>query len=490
MAFTEFYAQTTGSNLNAGSTTTDAATFTYASGSWVQSTGVFTVASGDPATDGVAVGDWASVYPDGSSVGVFVGRVIARDATTITVSLTAKSGTAPTDGTNNRTLKIGGAWKGPNAAEAFPFGFVQSTMTNASGDIPRVNLKTGTNYSITAAMTHANNGPMRFEGYTSSTGDGGRAIIDGGTSGTSYVLLTCSATHVVLRSLIFQNNGATGSSAGLVISGARSLATSCVVNSVRGHGFSLTGAGASTRECEAYTCNQSNTANTAGFSLGNTGGGAIRCISHDNSGSNSKGFFSSNTENYLIDCIADTNGSDGFASAVSFAQSFFFFGCEFYNNAGDGIEVNNSTGSVMLIVENCNFIKNGGWGLLGSGTAAKTGIIRNCGFGTGTQANTSGNISAMGGVEELGSVNYATDATPWVDPANGDFRINLAAAKGTGRGAFTQTASSYAGTVAYPDIGAAQHFDDGNNGNNGRNGINVIDNGSGGTITSIDNILD
>lgn len=49
-----------------------------------------------------------------------------------------------------------------------------------------------------------------------------------------------------------------------------------------------------------------------------------------------------------------------------------------------------------------------------------------------------------------------TNATPWIDPANGDFRINLAAAKGTGRGNFTETQASYTGTVAYPDIGAGQ----------------------------------
>ncbi len=57
---------------------------------------------------------------------------------------------------------------------------------------------------------------------------------------------------------------------------------------------------------------------------------------------------------------------------------------------------------------------------------------------------------------ESGSITYAADVTPWVDPANGDFRITLAAAKSAGRGSFTQTQSSYTGTIGYPDIGAAQ----------------------------------
>src|SRR5439155_4988747 len=105
-----------GSNLNAGTRTGNttvpgtSANLTYASGTWVQSTGVFTVASGNPVNDGVAAGDFASVYPDAATVTPFVGRVTTRDATTITVSLTAKMGTAPVDGTTNTTLKIGGAW--------------------------------------------------------------------------------------------------------------------------------------------------------------------------------------------------------------------------------------------------------------------------------------------------------------------------------------------------------------------------------------------
>ena len=58
-----------------------------------------------------------------------------------------------------------------------------------------------------------------------------------------------------------------------------------------------------------------------------------------------------------------------------------------------------------------------------------------------------------------GAVTYASNATPWVDPANGDFRTNLPAAMNAGRGAFTETAASYAGAVGYPDIGAAMHKD-------------------------------
>ena len=137
MAFTEFCCRSGGSNLNAGTRTGNStepgtsADFTYASGSWVSSTGVFTVASGNPSTDGVAVGDFASVYADGASVTTLVGRVTAVSSTTVTVSTTAKTGTT-TDGTSNRTLRIGGAWQGPNGASGFPLNFLTNACTNSS----------------------------------------------------------------------------------------------------------------------------------------------------------------------------------------------------------------------------------------------------------------------------------------------------------------------------------------------------------------------
>jgi hypothetical protein len=122
----------------------------------------------------------------------FVGRVTARDASTITVSLTAVAGTPPADGTGDRTLKIGGVWKGPNGAEEFPVGFIAATLTNAAGDTPRVNLKNNAQYDITAAMGGTGQGPICWQGYSSTVGDGGRAIIDGGTS-VLPILDVCTA---------------------------------------------------------------------------------------------------------------------------------------------------------------------------------------------------------------------------------------------------------------------------------------------------------
>jgi hypothetical protein len=461
MAFTEFCCRSGGSNLNAGTRLGDstepgvASNLTYASGSWVAATGIFTVAAGDPVADGVAVGDFASVYADGSTVTGFVGRVTARTVTTITVSLTAKAGTAPTDGVANRTLKIGGAWQGPNAAEGFPFNFVQTTLTNVVGSTPRVNLKNAATYSITAALTHTLIGPCTFQGYAAAYNDSGKAIIDGGVVGASYVLLTLSTNILpTLVNFILQNNGATGSATGLLISvGSRSAHLGVVVNSVRGTGFQITGANVCLTECETYSCNQSNTATLSGFDAA-ASTTLVRCISHDNTTSNTSGF---KDAGFFVGCIADTNGQDGFLVDNSFSM---LLGCESYNNGRDGFRLNNTSSGYHL--ENCNAIRNGGWGINGAAAAPLVGFIVNCGFGSGTQANTSGTTTGLSAIVETGSVIYPADVTPWVAPTTGDFRITLPAAKGTGRGTFTQTQAgppAYTGTVGYPDIGAAQHPD-------------------------------
>lgn len=459
MAFTNFCCLSGGSNLNAGTRTGDttepgtAADLTYASGNWVQATGVFTVASGDPSSDGVAVGDFASVYADGSTTTGFVGRVTARDATTITVSLTAKAGTAPTNGTGNRTLKIGGAWAGPSGTADFPFDFVAATLTNASADLPRVNLKNAATYSITAGIAHSTTGPVRFEGYTTSYGDGGRATIDGTIVGASYTLLQVTGANTELVSIIFANNGTTGAISAVTLFGVDMLLMSCVVHDCRGTGFDVT-TNCLVIECEAYACNSGNNASKAGFDLNAAGITAVRCIAHDNTGSNTSGFrVGSATGISLHNCISDTNGAHGLITVNN--SSTTIIGCDFYANAGDGINLAN-TGAAAVYIENCNLIDNTGYGINGSTAIARNGIVRNCGFGAGTAANGSGTTTGLSAMVVSGSVTYDDDVTPWNDPADGDFTITLADAKGAGRGTYTQTASSYTGTVAAPDIGAAQ----------------------------------
>lgn len=453
MAFTEFYCKTGGSNMNGGRLNSGAepsttAAYSATNGGWNSGTGVFTPTSGDPSAS-VTVGDFANVFTDGSTTPVFIGRVTAVNSTTVTVSTTAKGGTAPTTAGTGISINVGGAWLGPNGAVGFPFNFATAAMTNASGDPMRVNFKNSATYSITAAMTHTLIGPVVFQGYTTTAGDLGKATIDGGTSGASYVLLTLSSNGVDrtgLVDLIFQNNGATGSSAGLSGFGdSRTTVLRVVVNNVRGNGYDSAG---TMIECEAYACNQSNTSNSGGFAV-NSGSGCryLRCISHDNSGSNNNGFYDQGGNNIYIDCISESNGLHGLLCNNITRENII--GCDFYNNAGSGIH--SVSGAINLNVQSSNFVSNGVYGINVASGSAGVSLLLNNGYHNNTTAATNG----LGTAIEVGTVTLG--AVPYVDAPNGDFRINLSAAKGAGRGSFTQTAASYAGTVGYPDIGAAQH---------------------------------
>lgn len=413
----------------------------------------------------MAVGDFASVYADGATVTGFIGRVTARDATTITISGSFKSGTAPTDGTNDRTLKIGGAWLGPNGAEVFPFSLVTDMLVNVAGNPIRFNMKNDAQYDITAAITMgaggSGNGSMTMQGYTTVYGDLGRATIDGGISGASYVLFSGHANaQIYVADMIFANNGETGTAAG-ILAIRNSLFERCVVHDVRGIGFDLDGSRAV--ECEAYNCNQSNTAAFGGFrSAFSTAGEAnqslLRCIAHHNSGSNNNGFVVSGN---ITDCIADSNGLHGFRVGNTINLLSLLKNNDAYNNGGSGMHLVNITGFVY--VENCNLVRNGAYGINAVALSNAGGFFsRNNGFGAGTMANTSGAINAPAapGVNvQAGTVMYGNDLTPWVDPDNGDFRINLAAAINAGRGSFTQTQVGYAGAIGFVDIGAVQHAD-------------------------------
>jgi len=444
MAYTEFCCRSGGSNLNAGTRTGNStepgtgASLTYASGTWVSATGVFTVASGDPVADGVAVGDFASVYANGASVTTLVGRVTARTSTTITVSTTVKTGTT-TDGTSNRTLRIGGAWLGPNGSSGFPMNFLTSACQNTAGDLPRINYKNDAEFAITANISGVG-ANTTHQGYTTAYGDFGKAVLNGGTSGTAYTLIGSTVgTAASLADFWLKNNGATGTAVGLFWN-TSGVVLRVSVSNILGTGVQ-TNATTFWESLEVFSCS------TGGMVLLGPGNNFLNCIWHDNT------TYGIRILSYAVfaNCIAESNTTIGFQVE---SAGDLFLNCDAYNNTSDGLRITVG-GNTDIRIINSNFVKNGGWGI--NGVSGKYyGRIHNCGFGSGSQANTSGTVTGMQSVDVIGTVTYAADVTPWVDPANGDFRINLAAAQNAGLQFFQQCAAGYSGTVGYPDIGAAQ----------------------------------
>lgn len=440
-AWTDFYIDPSGSNLNAGSTTATTAVYTSTGGD-SDGTSIFTPADGSTPASSVSVGDFGSVYVTaGATVATFIGRVTAVAAGVngaITFSTTAKSGTFPaaSAGAHTITCQIGGAWKGPNAAVGFPFGFITNALTNSSLNHPCVNLKAGT-YSITAAMTHNNAGPVMFCGYTTTPRDGGRAVIDGGTTGASYILLSTSSDSLFLQDIDWRNNGATGSADGTLITGSRTVIFRCTWSGMRRHGLNSQ-ANMQAESCEFFGNNLSNTSGGfSGVAFAGSGSKLVRCRSHHNTGSNAGGFYLDSSVT-LINCIADHNGANGILSNGDVNQSFY--SCDLYANGGAGLFFTGGSQSMQSSIVNCAFTKNGGYGIEFR-SFGHIGLLLNNAFGSGTEANTSGTTNSVAkfGVFEQGTITLPSGVNPWTNPDNGDFRVTAASASGTGFGFYQQT---------------------------------------------------
>ncbi len=330
------------------------------------------------------------------------------------------------------------------------------SLKNSSLDQVRINVCNNQSYVMTAALPFATLGNAVMQGFATSAGDGGKAIFTSNL--TSAVLFTVSGNVLAaFIDLIFANTGASSTRV-LVSTGSTNdiLFLRCVFHGAQGSGFSNTSTGNTyVIECEAYDCNKSNTATAAGFQCAGSGGAMIcyNTYSHDHAaGVNAHGFATAaNQSMILINCIADTCAGNGVSGTST--GGILSIGSNFYNNTGDGVKLATSIEPWLVLINN-NFLKNTGLGVNAT-VASQGGILYNNGRGAGTQAN--------GGVDVLQSIvntstdiTYASNATPWNAPTTGDFRTTLAAAKGVGRGAFTETDGTNTGTIGYPDIGAAQ----------------------------------
>ncbi len=449
--FSEFYVNHGGTNVNSGSTTDAAAIFTFNSGSWDTTTGAY-VALGADLTP-VTVGMFASVYADGATAAVFVGRITNVDngTKTINVSETIKSGTPPVTGSGTRTIKVGGAWYGPYITSTLPFGFVQTTMTNTSASVVRVNFLGDAAYINTNATTCGNVGPIVWSGYTNFPGDGGKMFYSQNQPVAAIDVFLVSQPNQTFTSMIISNASA-NASYNWDINAAFTTLYRCTSIGSGNNGIYIEGAatGARVVECDAHNC-----CRTTGHGIWAGGNGAnyIRCLSYSNAFTvaGTDGFHVTGDYSTFVNCIAAKNGGDGIASL---GVTVRVISSDCYSNAGSGLRFA-ATAHNAIFAQNSNFLYNKVAGITNTVSQTVSGLILNCGFGTGVAANLAGNvIGNRTGILELGTVNYASGSTPWNDPNNMDFRIVSSQAKAAGIGSFNATSN-----VGFPDIGAVQGND-------------------------------
>lgn len=469
MLYTEFACISGGSNLNAGTRKGDStipgtsASFTYPSGTWNSTSRTFSVLSGNPSSDGVVSGDFASIVVATGAAVVstnYVARIDSVTASSIVCSAKAFAGTSPASGATT-TLRVGGAWEGPSGTGQFPFSFIAPALVAASGYYPRVNFKNDKIYSVTAAMTHSL-ASCSFEGFTSSYGDNGYTVIDGGTA-SNYVLLTVAGSINRFKNLDFKNDASTGTSVMVNVSASFNTFSNCSFHDCRATCLRFSQQCCYAIECEAYNFNKSNTAGAAAFS-NTVGVGCVfdSCFAHHGYVA---GFIGTANQNPImfLNCIA-ANIYSGYGFGVNEGQTALI-NCDAYACSGHGIWLNCASGhNGPIVIKNCNLTKNTGYGIYKQINAGAVNpmILRNCAFGSGTEANGSGTyINST--YEDIDMLVYPVNSSPYTDPVNGNFQVALDAAKNVGRGYFTirDTGHYSAITSGCQDIGAAPHRADG-----------------------------
>lgn len=443
MAFTEFYIQTTGSNVNAGNTNADAASVTQTNGGWDSGTGVFTAASGTPFSAVVAGTDWASIYNDGGTLCVFHGRVsaVGGGGASITIDATVRHGSAPSTGATGKSCKIGGAW-----ADLLPF-HTGGVLAGATAAVSmRFNWKAGTyaNTSNNRAISVAPGSATRVvhRGYNTTAGD-----------------ITVANTGTLARPVWSFTTGQ------ITWSGGGTLETMEWTSQVVGSNGALN---VTTAALEVIACKGTNSATNANSSaLRFAVGGCSLSQSELIASTTATGCLVINTATASIIGNRIQGGVAGISVAaqctIAFNEIFahatngiassatcYIFNNSFYGAGATGSAIDISSTSVNAFPRNNIFVNYGTAGIRSSG--GTTGLVR-----PGYNAYYDTNVQLSGfktDYSEPGAITLVEN--PYTSST--DFRIASAGSLAYG-GAYpgTMPGQTYSGAL---DVGAVQRVDD------------------------------
>lgn len=348
MAITNFYMQSGGSDLNAGSTTSNGAVYTSTSGTW-NGTSTFTPTDGSTPASTVNVGDWASIYPNANTTTPYVAQVTIVGAGVngvITLSTTAKYGTVPASGTGTRTIKTGGAWASPTVLTSSGIG---GTAVPAS---TKVNIKQAT-YTRAASDSIGLNGSATaifwMSGYNTTPGD-----------------LDNDTTNALAKPVFAYNANFT-----CTISGGRNLVTGLsFTGAVSNFVLTMTGATLAT----IMRCRVENTSsNSAAFAASFVGGTKVLyCWFKAPSTATANGTVSVGgvSQAWYVGCVAEGGGKAAwnvtgtgpftFVNCVAQSptgngwlmstQSVMLFGCTVANSTGDAVKWTGTPGVLSCVI--------------------------------------------------------------------------------------------------------------------------------------------
>lgn len=326
----------------------------------------------------------------------------------------------------------------------FQYALGQKTFDTTNGT--RLNVKAGTaeilsatldfstNFLTTGNPTSAN--PLIIEGYTSTAGDGGIGAIDGNGS---YGIISMSALDfVVLKHMHFKNSG----SAKLVLLDRNITVFHCEFENTTGYGL----------EVDSYSTVAYSSFHNIG-SIGFYARATCHCLfNYFKNGTNDFTYpIRGSSGNIVHGNIVDIDGStDGIYDTGT--GNMIITNNVFYSNAGTGTAIDITASGQGNIIVN-NIIEGfSGVGGIGIDTDANewNGIV---GYNAFYNNTTNKNLALI--VQDLTANDITLTASPFIDAANGDFRLKT----GTGlhnAGYPTAFHADLSENNNYPNIGAIQ----------------------------------
>lgn len=347
-------------------------------------------------------------------------------------------GASGSDG--NAGTSTGAAWKTLNKA---------STSTTA-GDTIYVKSSATYNEILYFRSTGTATSPVRWEGYSTTPGDNGRATIEAGNTRVSCVRVNNCNYNFVINFIL---QGPTSEAIHYNDQSTNAFFINCRI--LKGTGTSpasVSSAGFADFNPTFIGCEIS------GFTGAGTGTGAKInpdriefCAIHDNTGNGIEvnGFRQLGpVENNLI----YSNGGKGINIAGS-ATVESFYNNTIYNNTSDGIYVDGGSDGQVSISNNV-IVSNGGYGInIANAPSGTTVVFADKNF---FYSNTSGEINNTARLVQY-MANVTLTGSPFTAAGSGDFSLNNTA----GAGASVRSANAYNSfptglTVGYLDGGAVQ----------------------------------
>lgn len=350
--------------------------------------------------------------------------------------------------TGNCAWAIGGALLTPTKAFA--------ALNAVSGTLyDHLYIQGGTTYQAAAATASpiwafslsGGRDQLTFvEGYTTTTGDGGFAVLDGSNnSGTNITVLSVTALRAIVRNIKVTGSKGTGNAISLATNTNNSFEKCWATDQVAGSAADLW---TSTVAAFLLNCRANGVLNNGnGFTLGNASQ-AFGCISHDNVGSTADGI-SCNGNVSIVFCILDTNGAAGALTGNS--SNISIINTTTYANADSGVKLADNASQLGNAVVGCIHDTNTGYGINRVGVTA--------GFPLKFEAynNFNGNTIDTRN-NAVDTTAYDTTATDYTGscltaPATQDFTV------GTGAKAKAFPGALQVGGTGYLDGGALQRVE-------------------------------